>query len=373
MSQRAQDWLWHVFNDPMRDNPWSIVVLIILLTMALIGMFGLGAAGRRIMQFRRRSKETTVDDRQQAEDAIERARSAQPDEPVAGRSPEGNPPGSASYIETPNQQRDRRERQAGEPPSPRPRTLADVPNDGAVTAIPTLTRGATFDERWNAAPVSAPPLRAGDTVTAGQMDPIDMPLEDTGTRMQASEVRAERPPCTHCLGKGYVMTTNDLLRESIALVADGGDMVVKEFYTRLLAEAPHLASLFPPDLLTAANGDELSAGYGQRNRLLGALVALSQSYDPTDPEGMDRLDTALNAYGGRHAAFQRPDGTVSGASLEEYAVVKAVLFGTLVAAAGPAWRPQYTAAWSEAYDYAAGVMLAAQRRSGASFPRQARA
>lgn len=21
------DWLWHLFNDPMRDNPWSLLVL----------------------------------------------------------------------------------------------------------------------------------------------------------------------------------------------------------------------------------------------------------------------------------------------------------------------------------------------------------
>lgn len=25
-----KDWLWHLLNDPMRDNPWSLGLLVLL-------------------------------------------------------------------------------------------------------------------------------------------------------------------------------------------------------------------------------------------------------------------------------------------------------------------------------------------------------
>jgi hypothetical protein len=30
----AHGWLWHVFNDPMRDNPWSMLALLLILAAA---------------------------------------------------------------------------------------------------------------------------------------------------------------------------------------------------------------------------------------------------------------------------------------------------------------------------------------------------
>jgi hemoglobin-like flavoprotein len=180
--------------------------------------------------------------------------------------------------------------------------------------------------------------------------------------------------CAACGGTGYVIrSTNDLLRESLELVGTGGDMIVKEFYTRLLHAAPDLAPLFPSDLTTAQTSDPNSPGAAQRDRLLGALVALSNSYNPDDGDSMDRLDTALEAFGRSHAAFARPDGTVQGATLDEYAAVKSVLFETLVQAAGDAWLPAYTVAWSEAYDYAAATMMHEQHRAGFRYPRSVRA
>lgn len=355
----SEAWWWHLFNDPIRDNPWSIVALCVLIWLGLVALYALGVAGRRIMRFGRRRE---MDDRERADETIVRAR------------------------------------QDGERPSPRPRTLADVApgltvegstraEDGPLAGRGPWSAPRTDDEeqprRFLAQPVSAPPAPA-EVDRIARMAPVALPADhaerdrgdevhDTSTRMQAADVRAQRPECPACHGKGYVMSTSDLLRESIGLVGDNGDLLVREFYASLLDAAPNLAPLFPPDLLTAASGDELSAGYGQRSRLLGALVSLSQTYDPDDSNAMTALDTALSAWGGRHGAFQRPDGTVSGASLEEYAAVKGVLFRVLVLAAGDLWRDEYTRAWSEAYDYAAGVMLAAQRRSGASFPRQPRA
>lgn len=33
------DWLWHLLNDPMRDNPWSLLLLIVILVTAGILMW----------------------------------------------------------------------------------------------------------------------------------------------------------------------------------------------------------------------------------------------------------------------------------------------------------------------------------------------
>lgn len=203
----------------------------------------------------------------------------------------------------------------------------------------------------------------------------DLPIspEDTGSHRSPAldltvggAVDPARDTCPHCRGTGKTLTTNDLLRESIELVGDGGDSVVREFYRRLLETAPSLAPLFPADLLAA------DTTKGQRDKLLQALVALANLYDPGRPEQMEVLDTHLAAFGRSHAAFARPDGSVCGATLDEYAAVKTVLFGTLHDFAGDAWRGEYDGAWSEAYDYAAGAMLFHAHRSGAKAARYAR-
>jgi hemoglobin-like flavoprotein len=163
------------------------------------------------------------------------------------------------------------------------------------------------------------------------------------------------------------LTVNDLLRESIALLEGNEDAVIREFYARLLNAAPDLAPLFPRDLLTDDAIDH------QRDRLLSAIVALATHYDPDNDAAMATLDTALASYGRAHSAFRRPDGSVRGATIEEYVAVKTMLFGTLHDMAGSAWRNSYDGPWSDAYDYAAVRMLNAQldapQRFG-RFPRQ---
>jgi hemoglobin-like flavoprotein len=363
-----KDWLWHLLNDPLHDNPWSIVALILVLALALFAMLvGAGVLREIGRMFRRRNKETDVD-------------SNQVDLPTAGSQPAPHVP-----DETPQQQRERRDEAAhrrpssgeepeaptvvreGYPYTSRPTSLADLPpNDYAET----VTTGG--DTKAYRARQEAGAARAAQAPPAV----YDVAPEDSGVHA-IPVAPAEREECPKCRGRGYVPTTNELLRESIALVADGGDMVVKEFYTRLLQAAPDLAALFPPDLLTAASGNELSDGYGQRNRLLGALVSLSQLYDPTNPDLMTRLGVFLMTWGGRHAAFQRPDGTVRGATLAEYEAVRKVLFTVLSDAAGDKWLPEYTAAWDEAYEHAAEGMIAGQftlvsERAGQLHPRQPR-
>jgi hemoglobin-like flavoprotein len=182
-------------------------------------------------------------------------------------------------------------------------------------------------------------------------------------------VDPNRDVCPHCRGTGYVLTTNDLLRESIALLGDAGDDVMRLFYENLLNAAPYLAPLFPRDL-TTPGGD--GAGKMQRDKLLGALVAVSQTYDPDHPEQMQILDTHLETFGRSHAAFDRGNGRVQGATLAEYNAVKVVLFNTLHDVAGALWRPEYDDVWSEAYDYAAGGMLFHGMRSGFKSARYAR-
>lgn len=317
-------WLYHLFHDPMRDNPWSLAALVVIVAALLGGMLLLGVAVNRGRQmiFRRRNREdetvseprdTSQDARRLADDSISRAMV---------------PPAQDTDEAMPS------------------------------TSIPTMLN-IPDGQRW---------AELGTTTDGGKVYFRPDPVADSGVHALPDTTEGHRVACTHCEGAGYVIrTTSELLRESIGLVGDGGDMVVREFYTRLFAVAPDLAALFPPDLLTT---DETKR---QRDRLLKAIIALSQSYNTDDPAGMDRLDTALAAFGRSHSKFRYPDGSERGATLEQYAVVKAVLFEVLVAVAGDKWVPAYTEAWSEAYDYAAGVMLAEARRGGQQFARMPRA
>lgn len=181
-------------------------------------------------------------------------------------------------------------------------------------------------------------------------------------------VSQHREACVHCQGSGFMPSVNDYLRESIGLLGDRGDEVVRTFYTALFRSAPDLARLFPGDPREGNLGTD-HKGAKQREKLLAALAALSDLYDPDDADRMARLDTALKSFGRSHAAFARPDGTIKGATWEEYAAVKEALFATLVQAAGNAWKAEYTESWSQAYDYAAAVMLTEQYRSGFAAPR----
>lgn len=195
-----------------------------------------------------------------------------------------------------------------------------------------------------------------------------------GPRAKVPEpmVHNERRPCRHCQGTGHMPSISDFLRESVGLLGDQGDDVIRAFYQSLFRMDPDLAALFPGNPAEGDLGTD-HRGAQQRERLLGAVIALADLYDPADPDKMGKLDTALASFGRSHSAFARPDGTVRGASWEEYAAVKTALFGTLVRAAGAAWTPEHTAAWSQAYDYAAAVMLAEQYRSGFTSPRFPRA
>jgi hemoglobin-like flavoprotein len=65
---------------------------------------------------------------------------------------------------------------------------------------------------------------------------------------------------------------------------------------------------------------------------------------------LDDIVPDLEALGARHVDW--------GAEPEHYPVVGEVLLGEMAGVAGSAWKPEYTAAWQEAYAVVQDVMLA---------------
>jgi len=122
------------------------------------------------------------------------------------------------------------------------------------------------------------------------------------------------------------------LEHSFDLIAPRGDELVEEFYRRLFVAAPAVRALFPSDLRR------------QERKLLEALVLLRGSL-----RDLDAIAPALRKMGARHVRY--------GARPEHYAVVGAVLLGTMAAIAGDAWTPAYDAAWSDALTLVANLML----------------
>jgi hemoglobin-like flavoprotein len=189
------------------------------------------------------------------------------------------------------------------------------------------------------------------------------PMTDSGVHeMPDLEPASTRDPCPVCFGTGHVMTTNDILRQSLQLLGDdphGHQTVVAEFYRRLLTAAPHLVELFPADLT-----DPMSSGEGkdQRDLLVRALLDIGTLYDPDHPdsEAMKVLDTRIASWGNSHASFYRQSlGKVRPASVFEYGAVFNLLMATLHDATGAAWRPVFDVVWEEAYDHVARGMIAA--------------
>jgi hemoglobin-like flavoprotein len=230
------------------------------------------------------------------------------------------------------------------PRDPDPIELADT----VTTLIPE-------DEPMTTNPADATPIDSADT-GSHRIAVEEAPTErgHASQPLDASAYRdSNRPDCPHCRGTGKVLTTNDLLRASLELLGDDPAVhneFTAEFYDRLFDAAPYLAKLFPPDLRHAGS-DPDGRGKAQRDKLLSALLALGTSYEPENPEAMEVLNTHLASYGRKHAAFDFPDG-VRPPSLDEYRLVKIVLFNLLHDVAGDRWIPEFDAVWSEAYDHA---------------------
>lgn len=249
--------------------------------------------------------------------------------------------------------------------------------------------------RKNPQPAPAGPERQDESVTAEPQtpeyserlaEPDDYPATDAADSgvHALPEPRSDRPACpdcsgtgscTGCFGTGYVMSVSDLLRMSLGLLGDNPAKhheLIAGFYARLLTAAPELVPLFPPDLTDPTSSAD---GKIQRDRLLSGLIAVGQMYDPDHPdaEPMQVLCKELERLGRSHAAFQRPDGRVRGATVREYNSVGDLLLSTLGGAVGPAWVTAVNEAWDEAYDFAARGMIAGAWNAGfksARYPRR---
>jgi hemoglobin-like flavoprotein len=237
------------------------------------------------------------------------------------------------------------------------RASVPVPVDVPVAGRQPAPIG-TDEQRW--ASEGIPALRPMPT-NVFRRSPAPQPL-----------ISQFRTDCHECGGRGFMPGINDLLQESVKLLGNEGDEVIRLFYSALLRAHPQLITLFPGNPTQGEFGSD-HKGAKQRDRLLKALTALAGLYDPADSDKMKHLDDALAQFGRAHASFVRQDGTMRGATLEEYAAVKEALFATLMRVAGSKWKPEYTEAWSQAYDYAAAAMLTEQFRSGFAAPRFPRA
>jgi nitric oxide dioxygenase len=125
----------------------------------------------------------------------------------------------------------------------------------------------------------------------------------------------------------------ETLEESFDLVAPQGDELIRTFYDRLFEAAPAVKPLF-------ANVDMER----QRQALLNMLVVLRESL-----RDLDDIVPDLEDLGARHAEY--------GAQPAHYPVVGEVLIAAMTEVAGDKWKPEYTAAWQEAYGVVQNVML----------------
>lgn len=185
---------------------------------------------------------------------------------------------------------------------------------------------------------------ATEYASGGPMPPNEIPPGPTETADAPSswheDTSEHRARCVHC---GALRPTEfELVNESIDALAPRGADLIGSFYANLFAEAPELREIFPGDMSA------------QREKLLGAIVALARNFDPADAGRMAKLDAALEQFGTSHARFGEY------ATPEAYATVGRILLLTLEDFAGKLWTAALAQAWRRRYRYASGRMIAAQ-------------
>jgi hemoglobin-like flavoprotein len=128
------------------------------------------------------------------------------------------------------------------------------------------------------------------------------------------------------------------LERSFDLIAPRGQELVDRFYHRLFETAPATKPLFDRvDLDT------------QKSSLLAILITLRESL-----RDLSLIAPDLEELGARHVDY--------GARPEHYPVVGSVLLETMAEMGGSAWKPEYSAAWAEAYHVVQDVMLKGAER-----------
>lgn len=179
-----------------------------------------------------------------------------------------------------------------------------------------------------------------------EQDPAD-PIVDSGVHLglagavesarKQNDDDAER--CTHCGGR--MPTDHELLTEVLGWLRPAGREAMHRFYVHLFELAPDLRPLFPEKI------DE------QEEKLLTGIVALLSLFKAGDRE-MEQLNSELARFGRSHIRFDPP------ATIEEYAVVKRTFFDVVGDMLGDKLTSLHVAALVRAYEYTAGMMLAAQ-------------
>ena len=128
----------------------------------------------------------------------------------------------------------------------------------------------------------------------------------------------------------------DLVQQSFVHIVPIPDRVAAHFYNRLFRLAPQVRPLFKADM--KAQGRKLVT-------MLAMVV-----------DGLDRLDAivpAMRELAIRHVAY--------GVQPAHYDLVGAALIDTLRELLGPDFDSETEAAWAEAYQVIAGVMVEAGR------------
>ncbi len=131
----------------------------------------------------------------------------------------------------------------------------------------------------------------------------------------------------------------DLIRSTWAQVAPIADPAARIFYDRLFTLDPSLRPMFAFTDMDA-----------QRKNLMQTLAVVVKGIDH-----LEALIPAVEALGRRHAGY--------GVQPSHYATVGQALLDTLALGLGDAFTPEARAAWTEAYELLAGVMLAAASES----------
>ena len=124
------------------------------------------------------------------------------------------------------------------------------------------------------------------------------------------------------------------LEESLALAADDDIGLTVAFYDRLFADHPSVRPLFGNDIRP------------QAQMLQQAIVAVLDHVD--DPAW---LGATLGELGRKHASW--------GVTEPMYGWVATALIATMAERAGSRWTPEMLAAWTEALEALATIMLAA--------------
>jgi hemoglobin-like flavoprotein len=134
---------------------------------------------------------------------------------------------------------------------------------------------------------------------------------------------------------------HDLIRSTWAKVTPIAEPAARIFYDRLFQLDPAIAPMFAFTDMEA-----------QRRNLVQTLTVVVKSIDD-----LPSIVPAIEALGRRHASY--------GVHASQYATVGTALLDTLAVGLGESFTPEARAAWAEAYETLASVMLAAAASTSA--------